>query len=199
MGVQAMAQPSVWWVRSRLTSRWRLTAAAGAESFGDELFLAIVGRTRAKAPLSDDRPLRRGRWQRAPRWRCGSPARVVQIPYDVEHHAVQDGVIVDGPGVCSASAKSLDVGLSRPSKILVCDRRERQQVDLVDLDHHGTAPVDTSDLDLWSRPQAVGDGDGSVRYSTAKIRAELHAAFCRSDVEPTLPGTPSRTSFTIGS
>ena len=81
-----------------------------------------------------------------------------------------------GPGVCGASTKGLEVGLSRPSEILVGDRRERQQLDLVDLDHHGTAPVDASDLDLWSRPEAVGDGDGSVRHSIAEISAELHAA-----------------------
>jgi len=82
---------------------------------------------------------------------------------------------VDRAGVCSASTKGLKVGFSRSSKIVVVDRRERQQLDIVDLDHHGTAPVDTSDLDLWSRPEPVGDGDGSVRYSIAKIRAELHA------------------------
>jgi hypothetical protein len=88
---------------------------------------------------------------------------------------------MDGTGVCSASAKGLNVGLSRPSKILVRDRRERQQVDLVDLDHHRTAPVDPSDLDLWSRPQAVRDRDLAVRYSIAKIRAELHDGILSSD------------------
>ena len=110
----------------------------------------------------------------------GSPARVFLLPHDMKLHPVQDGVIVDGPGVCGASAKGLNVGLSGPSKILVRDRRERQQVDLVDLDQHGTAPVDTSDLDLWSRPEAVRDRDGSVRYSTAKVRAEPHAAILSS-------------------
>jgi hypothetical protein len=115
----------------------------------------------------------------------------------MELHAVQDGVIVGGPGVCSASAKGLNVGLSRPREILVCDRRERQQIDLVDLDHHGTAPVDTSDLDLWSRPQAIGDGDGSVRYSIAKVRAELHAAIVSSDAdaEPALQGYTEQELF----
>ena len=88
---------------------------------------------------------------------------------------------MDRAGVCSASTKGLDVGLSRPSKVLVGDRRERQQLDLVDLDHHGTARVDASDLDLWSRPEAVGEGDGSVGYSIAKIRAELHAAILAPD------------------
>src|SRR5437870_9360557 len=103
----------------------------------------------------------------------------------MELHAVDEGVIVDRAGVCSASTKGLEIRLSRPSEILVCDRRERQQLDLVDLDHDETAPVDASDLYLWSRPEAVGDGDGSVRYSIADIGAELHAAFCRRTPTPT--------------
>ena len=83
---------------------------------------------------------------------------------------------MDRAGMCGASTKGLKVGLSRPSEIFVCDRRERQQLDLVDLDHHGPAWVDASDLDLWSRPKPVGDGDGSIRYSIAEINAELHGA-----------------------
>lgn len=94
----------------------------------------------------------------------------------MELHAVEEGVIVDRAGVCRASTKGLKIGLSRPSEILVCDRRERQQLDLVDLNHDGTAPVDAPDLDLWSRPETVGDGNGSVRYSIADVSAELHAA-----------------------
>jgi hypothetical protein len=66
----------------------------------------------------------------------------------MELHAIDDGVIVDRAGVCSASTKGLNVGLSRLSEILVGDRRERQQLDLVDLDDDGAAPVDPSDLDL---------------------------------------------------
>jgi len=106
----------------------------------------------------------------------------------MELHPVHDRVIVDRPGVCSASTKSLDVGLPGPSKILIRDRRERQQLDLVDLDHDGAASVDASDLDLRSRPEAVRDGDGSVRDSIAKVRAELHAAIVSSgaDAEPAM-------------
>src|SRR5262249_44189993 len=94
----------------------------------------------------------------------------------MELHAVEQGVIVDRSGVCRPSPKGFNVRLPRPSKILVRDGRERQQLDLVDLDHHRTAPVDASDLDLWSRPETVGDSDRSVRYSIAKIGAELHGA-----------------------
>src|SRR5438477_5774935 len=101
----------------------------------------------------------------------------------MELHAVEQGVILDRSGVCSASTEGLKIGLAGPSEILVCDRRERQQLDLVDLDHHGTAPVDASDLDLWSRPEAVGDGDGSVCYSIADISAELHTAIVSPDAD----------------
>jgi hypothetical protein len=99
----------------------------------------------------------------------------------MELHAVEEGVIVDRAGVRSASTKGLEIGLSCPSEILVCDRRERQQLDLVDLDHHGIAPVDASDLDLRSRPEAVGHGDGSIRYAIADVSAELHAAIVSPD------------------
>lgn len=108
----------------------------------------------------------------------------------MELHAVEEGVIVDRAGVCSASTKGLKIGLSRPSEIVVRDRRERQQLDLVDLNHHGTAPVDASDLDLWSRPEAVGDGDGSVLYPIADISAEIHVAIMSpdADAEPAFVG-----------
>jgi hypothetical protein len=104
----------------------------------------------------------------------------------MELHAVQEGVIVDRAGLCSAPTKSLKVGLSRPCKIVVRDRRERQQIDVVDLDHHGTAPVDTSDLDLRSRPEPVRDRDAPVRHSIAEISAELHAAIVsrNADADP---------------
>jgi hypothetical protein len=103
----------------------------------------------------------------------------------MELHAVQEGVIVDRAGVCSASTKRLKVGLSRPCKIVVCNRRERQQIDVVDLDHHGTAPVDASDLDLCSRPE-LGNRDAPVSHSISEISTELHAAIVsqNADAEP---------------
>ena len=83
---------------------------------------------------------------------------------------------MDRAGMSSSSTKRLEVRLSGPNKIVGCDRRERQQLDLVDLDHHGTALVDATGLDLGSRPEAIGDGDGSVRYSVPEISAELQTA-----------------------
>src|SRR5437868_230968 len=98
------------------------------------------------------------------------------LSHDVEFYAIDDGVIVDRSGMCRTSTKCLKVGLSRSGEILVCDRRERQQLNLVDLDHDRTAPVGAADLDLRPRPEPIGDSDGSVRYSIAKVRTELHAA-----------------------
>ena len=99
-----------------------------------------------------------------------SRARVVLSPHHMELHAVDEGVIVDRAGVRSPSTKGLEIGLSRPGEILVCDRRERQQLDLVDLDHHGTAPVDASDLDLWSRSEPVGNRDAPLSHSISEIQ-----------------------------
>jgi hypothetical protein len=39
----------------------------------------------------------------------------------MELHPVEEGVIVDRAGVCSASTKGLTIGLSRPSEIVVGD------------------------------------------------------------------------------
>src|SRR5437868_10813026 len=64
--------------------------------------------------------------------RSGSRARVVLLPHHMEVDAVDEGVIVDRAGMRSAPTKGLKIGLSRTSEILVCDRRERQQLDLVD-------------------------------------------------------------------
>jgi len=93
----------------------------------------------------------------------------------MELDAVEEGVVVDRAGVGGASTKAVAVRFSGASEILVRDRRERQQVDIVDPNGYGTAPIDAPDLDLWLRPQPVGDGDSSVRNSIAEIRAELHA------------------------
>ena len=110
------------------------------------------------------------------RQRLDEVGSIWPVADDVKLDAEDKSVILDRPSVCGASTKRLNTRLSSPHKIIVGDRCEREQLDLVDLDHHRTASVDTSDLDLWSRPEAVGDGDGSVGDSIAKVRAELHAA-----------------------
>src|SRR4030095_714415 len=64
--------------------------------------------------------------------RSGLGERVAPRSHDVELHAVEQRVIVDRAGVGSASTKGLEGGLSRPCEVLVGDRREWQQLDLVD-------------------------------------------------------------------
>src|SRR5258708_4930813 len=96
--------------------------------------------------------------------------------HDLELHPVDEGVFGGRPRGCRPATKGFNVRLSRRSEVLVSDRGERQKLDVVDLDRHGAAPVHASDLDLGSRPEAVGEGDGSIRYSIAKFRAELHPA-----------------------
>ena len=60
-------------------------------------------------------------------------------------------------------------------EVLVGDRRERQQLDVVDLDPDvSVAAIRAADLDLRSRPQAIGDGDRAVGDALAEVRAELH-------------------------
>src|SRR4051794_34930283 len=94
----------------------------------------------------------------------------------MELHAVEERVVVYRSGVGGSSTEGLDVGFSCPSEIFVGDRGEGHRLHVVDLDYRGAAPVDASDLDLWSRPEAVGDGDGPIGYSIAELRAELHRA-----------------------
>ena len=94
----------------------------------------------------------------------------------MELDPMQQGVMVDWTRVCGAAAKGFDVGLAGLSKVLVGDRRKREQLDLVNLNLHGSAPVDAADLDLRPRPQAVRDRDGSVCHPIAKVKAELHRA-----------------------
>ena len=106
----------------------------------------------------------------------GSSFVVVPLARDMELDAVEQGVMPDRARVCRASTKGLDVELSGPGKVLVRDRREREQFDVVDLDGHGSAPVHAADLDLRSRPEAIRDGDGSVGDAIAELRTELHRA-----------------------
>jgi len=93
----------------------------------------------------------------------------------MELDPVDEGVALDRTGVGRATTKGFEVGLPGASEIVVGDRGEWQQLDVVDLDQHRPAPVDAADFHLWPRPEPVRDRDGSVRYSITKIGAELHA------------------------
>ena len=52
----------------------------------------------------------------------------------MELHAEHERVAIDRPGMCRASTKALEIGLSGLHEVVVGDRRERQQLDVVDLD-----------------------------------------------------------------
>jgi hypothetical protein len=53
-------------------------------------------------------------------------------PNDVELDAASERVIVDRSGVCCATAKALVINLSCPCKVVIGNRRERPQFDVVD-------------------------------------------------------------------
>ena len=78
----------------------------------------------------------------------GSVERVIRRPHDVELDAEQNRVIVDRSGMRSATAKALTVGFSGQHEVLVADRGERQELDVVALDDHRTAAIDATDFDL---------------------------------------------------
>ena len=93
---------------------------------------------------------------------------------DVELHAVDKGVIVDGARVSSALAKALKIGLAGPRNVIVGDRGERNQFYVVDLDGNRRTPVRSADSDLRSGPKPERYGDRAVSDAIAEIRAELH-------------------------
>jgi hypothetical protein len=67
----------------------------------------------------------------------------------MELHAVEEDVIVDRAGVCSARTKHLEVGFSRPSEISSV------------IEENGSSSMSTITESLrpslWSRPEPVGD------------------------------------------
>jgi hypothetical protein len=105
---------------------------------------------------------------------CDATARVD----DVELDAVQERVVVDRPGVCSAPTEARAIRLARARELFVRDRRERQQLELVDLDGDGPGPVAAAGLHLRTRPQPVRDGDRPVGDEVAELGAELHELEC---------------------
>jgi hypothetical protein len=66
----------------------------------------------------------------------------------VELDPVDEGVVVDRPAVGGAAAEALEVALPGSLHVLGGDGGERHQLDVVDLDPHGTARVGAADLDL---------------------------------------------------
>src|SRR5215203_403445 len=73
--------------------------------------------------------------------------------YRVELDPVDEGVLVDWPGVRGSAAQGLAVGLAGLPDVRVADRRERDELDGVDLDQAGADAVAAALLDLWPLPQ----------------------------------------------
>ena len=96
--------------------------------------------------------------------------------HDVELHPEQQGVVIDRPGVGRTSAQALPVRLAGSGEVIVGDRGERDELEVVDLDRRRATAIDASDLDLRARPEAVRDGDLPARDLVTKLCAELHPA-----------------------
>ena len=75
----------------------------------------------------------------------------------------------------TAPTQRLTVGLADPSDVLAGDRRERDKLDVVDLDLTGADPVAAALLDPWLLPQSDRERDVSGQDVVAQLAAELHA------------------------
>jgi hypothetical protein len=73
--------------------------------------------------------------------------------HKVELDPEDECVVVDRAGVRGSATKRLTVGLPRQANIGIRDRRERHELDGVDLDRRGPDGVSAPDADLRSAPQ----------------------------------------------
>jgi hypothetical protein len=94
--------------------------------------------------------------------------------HGVERDPVDEGVLVDRPRVRGAVAQGLAVGLTGSPDVRLRDRRERDELDGVDLDQTGANAVAAALLDLWPLPQPDRHGDLTGQDVIAQLAAELH-------------------------
>jgi len=92
----------------------------------------------------------------------------------VKLDAIDERVVVDGPGVGGAPTQGLAVRLSRSPHVRPGDRREGDDLDGVDLDLAEADAVAATLLDLWSLPQSDRERDVSCQNVIAQLVAELH-------------------------
>jgi hypothetical protein len=76
--------------------------------------------------------------------------------------------------VRGAGAQGFAVGLAGSPNVCVGDRRKREKLDGVDLDHSGTDPVAATLLDLWPLPQPDRQRDIAGQDVIAQLATELH-------------------------
>src|SRR3954468_11654289 len=104
----------------------------------------------------------------------------------MELDPVDEGVLVDRPRVRCAVAQTLAVGLAGSPDVRFGDRRERDELDGVDLDQTGADPVAAALLDLRPLPQPDRQRDVAGQDVIAQLAAELHTpdASWRRTVRP---------------
>src|SRR5690348_11730854 len=92
----------------------------------------------------------------------------------MELDPVDEGVLVDRPGVRGAVAQGLAVGLAGQGDVRLGDRREGDKLAGVDFDQAGANPVATALPDLWPLPQPDRQRDVAGQDVIAQLAAELH-------------------------
>src|SRR3954452_1315816 len=97
----------------------------------------------------------------------------------MELDPVDEGVLVDRPRVRGAGAQGLAIGLAGLPDIRLGDRRERDELDRVDLDQTGPDRVAAALLDLRPLPQPDRQRDLAGQDVVAQLAAELHAPDAR--------------------
>ena len=93
----------------------------------------------------------------------------------MELNSIDERVLVDRPRVCGTLAQRLEVGLAGSSDVARGDRRERDELDGIDLDLARADPVAATLLDPWPLPQSNGERDVTGQDVVAQLGAELHA------------------------
>src|SRR3954468_3304882 len=101
--------------------------------------VAQRGSTRARATASGCQPT--------------SPPSSVVGAHRMKLDPIDESVLVDRPRVRGAVAQGPAVGLAGSPHIRLGDRRERDELDGVDLDQTRANPVAAALLDLWPLPQ----------------------------------------------
>ena len=100
----------------------------------------------------------------------------------VELDSVDERILVDRPGVRGALTQCLAVRLTGSSDVLPGYRRERNQLDAVDLDLTRPDPIAAALLDSWTLPQSDGERDVPREDVVAQLAAELHARTLAGDL-----------------
>jgi len=100
----------------------------------------------------------------------------------VELDSVDERILVDRPGVRGALTQCLAVRLTGSSDVLPGYRRERNQLDAVDLDLTGADAVAAALLDPRSLPQSDRERDVPGQHIVAQLAAELHARTLAGDL-----------------